>query len=270
MIQGRDPGRRRSRVADGSEQDDRAPGRSLTLRERSQRRRSPNGKLGNKVGSRESEDVAVVTRIGDQQDHNIDSIITSLQRDPSRARLHVAQPRLSLHGHPPAAPLDHCVPGTSISRDIEWYLGPPEQHRWEQPSELGEEGKLRGIADRLALGERPERQIKPQRGGDENQSFERHVARLTELDPADLGRGKTDGISEFGEGQADLQPDLPKLLTDDDQGALGLSPGPVESSFPRDHARMVAGGALRPLTRTSRELSHRVGVCDQPRRSRGP
>jgi hypothetical protein len=59
------------------------------------------------------------------------------------------------------------------------------------------------------------------------------------------------------------QSSLPKLLADDDQGALRLAPCPVEPSFSRDHGLRIAGLTSRPVIRTQRARARRVGVCDQ-------
>ena len=156
-------------------------------------------------------------RVGDQQDDARAPVVALLQGESTRESLDVAEAGLGVHGQAPPSTLDDGVPRSAIARNRRRRLRPPTQVRRHQRAQLGQEGKLRGVADGLTGGVGAQWEVQPHDAGDQGEGHERDVLRLAKLDPTDLGRRQPDCISNSLLSEAGLQPSFTELVSDDPQ-----------------------------------------------------
>jgi len=94
------------------------------------------------VRAHQAENMPVVARIGDEQDHRLDARIPALEHLAPRECLDVTQPGLGINWDVPVRTANVGIPGTQIARDRQWDLSSPAEVRGELPAKRREQLEL--------------------------------------------------------------------------------------------------------------------------------
>src|SRR2546425_11908559 len=103
--------------------------------------------------------MTVMAGVRDDQQNAVDAGIAALQREPPAEGLRVAEPRLGLHRHRPAGPVDDLVPGSAVARNAEWNLGPVSKAGRQWGAEAREQLQRSSVSHGVVARVRPQRDV---------------------------------------------------------------------------------------------------------------
>ena len=141
----------------------------------------------------EAERLAVVARVRDDEQDQVDRAVAKLERELSLERLDVAETSLRLASRAPPAKRHERVPRTAIARDRKRDLAVDARKRWQETDEPLEETKLAGVTDGVAVGVHPAAESEPDSHACSTRLIEGQAREHTALDPSELGVGHPGG-----------------------------------------------------------------------------
>lgn len=139
------------------------------------------------------EHLAVVLRVGDYEDHNVNLAIPLLEGDPAFESLDVTEAHFQLAASCSSEEDRDAVPRTAVSRDRERHLSSPDRAAGKSPVEPLSEPKLRGIPGGITVRVRLEGDAEADRCCRPCSLVDREIPELSALDPAELGVGHIGG-----------------------------------------------------------------------------
>jgi hypothetical protein len=113
-------------------------------------------------------------------------IVPPLQGHPTPHGLSVSDPRLGLDCIPLAGQIQYGVPGPRVDRSVKWNLHPNPNRRVETPAKSRQQPSLCEVAQRIAVGVRPDMQLETDGSRGPEPLLDTDTTELPSLDPPEL------------------------------------------------------------------------------------
>jgi hypothetical protein len=190
--------------------------------------------------------MAVVDRVRDHQDYDINLAVAMLERDPAFKRLDVPKSHFQLAASGSSEQDRNAIPRTAVAGDRERHLRSPGSSARKSPAEPFSEPEMSRIPGRVTIGVRLQRNAQAHRCCGTCSLIDREFRELSALDPAELGVGHIGGRAGRPLADRRVKAASEEFGTEGTPDAL-CDATPVECGFvPRRHASHHARRDLRP------------------------
>ena len=151
------------------------------------------------------EEVAVVTRVEQEQRHARNIAVPQFQSEPSLKRLTIARPGFRFDAVPPVVADDHDVPGSAISWCRERNLRLQPDRAMEDGPQPTDQRHVGGITEGFTAREYTHRELASDRREQDRCLLDRERARHASLDPAVLRRRHSHLASDISAAETAIQ-----------------------------------------------------------------